>query len=215
MVFIAVLGRLGSAELEASNIAFGLNTLAYIPMIGLGVAVSVIVGQAVGAGKVPVARRAVRSGLILAVLYNLFILSAYVLIPDALIAVFSRTGDATQTATLEMAKRCLYFVMCYLFFDAVYIIYSHAIKGAGDTRFALCAGIVISWGTLALPTWIAIRAGGSFWMLWTILVVHVFIAAAVFALRYFGGKWQRMRVIAAHGPESAIAEIDLQADRGI
>ena len=215
MVFIAVLGRLGSEELEAANIAFGLNAMAFLPMLGLGVAVSVIVGQSVGAGNIPVAQRAVRSGFILAVLYNLAIGSAFLLAPDAIISVFARAGDAAQEATLKMAKQCLFFVTAYLLFDAVYVVYSHAIKGAGDTRYALCAGILVSWGTLALPTWIAIRGGASFWTLWAILVVHVFIAAAVFATRYFGGKWQGMRVIEAWGPESVIAEVDLQADRGI
>ncbi|MDA0322072.1 MAG: MATE family efflux transporter [Verrucomicrobia bacterium] len=215
MVFVAVLGRQGSSELEAANIAFSLNAMAFLPMLGLGVAVSVIVGQSVGAGNIPVAQRAVRSGFIMAVLCDLVIGSAFLLAPDAIISVFARAGDAAQAATLKMAKHCLFFVTAYLLFDAVYLVYSHAIKGAGDTRYALCAGILVSWGTLALPTWIAVRGGASFWTLWAILVVHVFIAAAVFATRYFGGKWQGMRVIEEWGPESVIAEVDLQADRGI
>jgi MATE family multidrug resistance protein len=216
-LFVAIVGTYGVAQLEASNIAFGMNAMAFIPMIGLSISVSVLVGQSVGASDIPSAKRAVRSGLVLALLYNLCIAFAFVAIPDQIVSMFTRAGDESQIETLAMASQCLRFVAAYLMFDALYLVFSHGIKGAGDTRFALWAGIALSWGTLVIPTSIAYRLGYGFWTLWGILVLHVFLAAITFALRYRGGKWQSMSVLetAPEAATAAAAECDLHAERGI
>lgn len=49
--FVFMVGRLGRAELAATNIVMAINTLSFMPMIGMSVAVSTLVGQAIGAGK--------------------------------------------------------------------------------------------------------------------------------------------------------------------
>jgi MATE family multidrug resistance protein len=59
--FILVVGRLGTASLAATNIAFNINTLAFMPMIGFGIAISVIVGQYLGACRSVPGRGQIRS----------------------------------------------------------------------------------------------------------------------------------------------------------
>ncbi len=46
-----MIGWIGQRELAATNIAFNLNTLAFIPVIGVGIAVSTLVGQRIGEGR--------------------------------------------------------------------------------------------------------------------------------------------------------------------
>jgi MATE family multidrug resistance protein len=214
LFFVAILGAYGIQQLEAANIAFGMNAIAFIPMTGLSISISVLVGRGIGACDIPSARRAVRNGLALCILYNLVIMVIFMTLPAQLVSMFTRAGDPSQPEALRIAMRCLRYVSAYLLLDAVYLIFSHGIKGAGDTRFALWAGIILSWGTLVLPTYVAYRMGCGFWTLWAILVLHVFLAAATFALRYHGGKWQSMRVIES-APSAATAECDLHAERGI
>ncbi|MDP6175365.1 MAG: MATE family efflux transporter, partial [Rhodospirillales bacterium] len=47
-LFILLIGRLGPVPLAATNLAFNINTLAFVPMLGLGIAVSTLVGQYLG-----------------------------------------------------------------------------------------------------------------------------------------------------------------------
>jgi MATE family multidrug resistance protein len=213
-LFVVFVGTYGMVELEAANIAFGLNAMAFIPIIGLGIAVSVLVGQGIGAKDIAYARRAVRSGLGIALIYNVVVVALYVGWPDVVVGLFAREGDPAQAEVLVMAQRCLMYVAAYLMLDAVYIVFGHAVRGAGDTDFSLVAGLVLSWGTLALPTWLALHLGATVWVLWLILVIHVGLAATVFLVRYLGGKWQTMQVIDGE-PDTAAAECDLHADRGI
>lgn len=214
--FVMFMGRMGTAELEAAGMVFGLNAVAFIPMIGLGMTASILVGQGVGAGDIRHAERAVRSAMLLSLGYTLVMAALFVLTPGLVLAPFVRTGDASQQAALDLAVRCLWYVSAYLAFDAMNIVYSHAIKGAGDTRFAMLAGLSISWGGLVLPTYVALRMGASIWVLWGILVMDVMLAGGVFYGRYRRGKWKTMRVVEARvvpsePPGSAVA---IELDRG-
>ena len=55
--FILIMGYLGKFDLAASNIAFNINTIAFLPMLGSGIAVSVLVGQYLGRNKPETAER--------------------------------------------------------------------------------------------------------------------------------------------------------------
>jgi len=193
--FVAMLGRYGTAELEAVNMAFGLNAVAFIPIIGLGMTASIMVGQGIGAGRISTAQRAVRNTLLLAAAYVAVMALVFLCAPGMVLAGFVRQGDLPQQDVLAMAQRCLRFIAAYLLFDAVCITYSHAIKGAGDTRFAMTAGVLLAWGTLVLPCGVVLRFGGSFWTLWHIVVAHVMLAGLVYYARYRSGRWQGMKVI--------------------
>jgi len=217
-LFVIFMGRGGPVVLEAVNIAFGIEVLAFLPINGLGMAVSVFVGQGVGAGDIPLARRCVRSALVLATVYNVAVASGFVFCPGPILSLFVRQGDAAQAESLEIAMVSLRFIATYLLFDALYILYSHAIKGAGDTRFAMVAGLSLSWGTLVLPCYLAMRSSASIWVMWMILVVHVALAGIVFFWRYCGGKWQSMKVIEESPAARALAsasEVDIQVERGL
>jgi len=194
-LFVVFVGRLGWTQLESANIAFGLNALAFLPIIGLGLSASILVGQGIGAGDTRSAKRAVRSATGLAFFYNTLVGSAFLFMPGVILQLFVRQGDPAQAAVLQMATRALRYIAAYLLFDAVYVVYSYAVKGAGDTRFAMVAGVVMSWGTLVLPCYLAQRCKADIWVFWKILVAHVVIAATVFYARYRAGKWQSMRVI--------------------
>ena len=208
-LFVVFMGRFGMIELAAAGIVFGLNALAFLPIVGLGMATSIFVGQGIGAGDTGFAKRGVRSALIVALLYNVAMIVLFVGLPDLTLSLF--VGEHTSAATLAMSRICLRFVAAYLLFDAVAIIHSHAVKGAGDTRFTMIAGVALSWGTLVLPTYLISRFGGPLWTMWQILVIHVVLAAVLYLWRYRTGRWESMQVIKAHPVLDG--EVDVRSDR--
>ena len=56
-VFLFLVGRLGTAELAATNLAFNINMLSFIPMMGVGMAVMTLVGKRIGEGRPALAVR--------------------------------------------------------------------------------------------------------------------------------------------------------------
>ena len=84
-VVIALVGRLGKPELVATNLAFQLNSLAFVPMIGLGRAVSTIVGHRVGEARVEDANATVMKSLAFGMAWMGTFVVAYFAFPDAVL----------------------------------------------------------------------------------------------------------------------------------
>ena len=196
-VFILLVGRLGTASLAATNIAFNINMLAFMPMIGCGIAISVLVGQYLGAGKPDLAQTSAYSGFHLTMLYMTSIAAAYVLVPDIFIAPFAMKADPSAFKEVyDFSIILLRFVAIYSLFDTLNIIFSSAIKGAGDTRFVMFMISGLSLFVLVIPTYLAVIVFDSGLMVaWGIATAYVIIIGIAFYLRFLNGKWKTMRVI--------------------
>ncbi|MCQ2378490.1 MAG: MATE family efflux transporter [Victivallaceae bacterium] len=193
--FCIVLGGYGGAVHEATGIAFGINSLAFCPLIGIAMTASILVGQSIGAGNIPLARRSVRSCLILAAVYNVMMIVLFTLFQDSVLAPFVRSGDPAQRETLALAGEMLYFISAYLFFDGFSQVFSNALRGAGDTRFTMYAMMIVGIALLALPCVLLFRAGAPWWSLWLVIIGCIILWSAIFGIRYRKGKWTKMRVI--------------------
>jgi len=195
--FVLLVGRLGIDSLAATNIAFNINTLAFMPMIGCGIAVSVLVGQYLGAEKPELAQKSAYSGSHLCFMYMASIAAAYVLVPDVFVAPFALQADPQEFKEIYRASIILLrFVAIYSLFDTLNIIFCSAIKGAGDTRFVMLVAVILSVFLLILPTYLAIVVFGyGLIASWVVATVYVIVIGIIFYLRFLGGKWKSMRVI--------------------
>lgn len=189
-VFVQLLQRAGPEEAAASAIAFSWNAMAFIPMIGLGFTVNVLVGQSVGAEDIPHAKRSVRSARTLVLMYMGTLTTLFIMVPGF----FTKAFDA-DPEIIRLAQRFLFYIALYLLFDGLFIVYHSAIKGAGDTHFAMWVGVGMAWCCLAVPCYILHRLDMSVWWLWGVFVFYIMTAGTVFYLRYRAGAWESMRVI--------------------
>ena len=210
-IFVIMLGWVGSSveekliNQEASTIALSINSISFTPMIGLGQTVTVLVGQSVGAGKIADASRAVRTCRNLSLFYTGIMGLIFLFYPDPLIGLFARSGDAGQVATMEVVRVFMRFIAALTMFDAMIIIFSGAVKGAGDTKFAMYANVGLAFMLFVFPCVIAWFLKSSIFVYWLILDTYGITCAIVFIFRYIQGKWKKMRVIedeyAKHGIE--------------
>jgi MATE family multidrug resistance protein len=195
--FLFFVGRLGTENLAATNIAFNINTLAFMPMIGFGIAVSILVGQNLGKNRSDLAERSVYAGFHLTLLYMGAIAACYMFLPQIFLAPFAANAKPEEFDRIrEIAVVLLRFVAIYSLFDAMNIIFASAIKGAGDTRYVMRMIVVLSSTLLVIPSYIAlVKFNANIYVAWTILTVYVIILGFAFLFRFLGGKWKTMRVI--------------------
>ncbi|MDD5455129.1 MAG: MATE family efflux transporter [Candidatus Ratteibacteria bacterium] len=196
-IFLLLAGRLGTINLAATNIAFNINTLAFMPMIGIGIAVSILVGQSLGKNNPGLAERSTYSGFHLTIVYTLIIAFFYMAMPDLFLKPFSAQAHAeTFESIRQIARVLLRFVAVYAVFDTLNIIFSSAIKGAGDTRFVLKVIVVLSLFLLVVPTYIALVIfNKGIYAAWIIFSLYVIVMGFSFLFRFLQGKWKTMRVI--------------------
>ncbi len=200
--FILLVGRLGRNELAATNLAFNVNTIAFMPMIGIGITVSVLVGQALGRDDPARARASVRSAFDMTILYMGAVAVLFFLTPGFFLRPFAASSDPESFEIIaRLTAVLLRFVAVYTLFDALNIVFSSAIKGAGDTRFVMWMIIVLSTGVLVIPSYVAIiLLHASVYVCWVIASAYVIALGIAFFFRYRQGKWASMRVIETAAP---------------
>ena len=195
-LFIFLVGGLDEIAYNATTIAFTLNTFTFLPIVGTGIAVATIVGNQLGDNRPDLAERAVNTVITIGIVYVSMFGVVFLFFPDLLLSWFASGSDVEASEkTRTIATHLLQFIAFYLAFDAITIIYSSAIKGAGDTKFVL---IVTLWlaPTAPLLCYIGIQffGLGLYWC-WIVLTLWILATGVIFFMRFRQGHWKKMRVI--------------------
>lgn len=193
--FGIIMGCYGAAIQEGASITFGINNLAFSPILGIGQAAAVLVGQCIGAGNIPGARKAVVHSLLMGLFYSAVMVLVFTVFQSLVLNPFARPGDPLQAEAMRSAHIMLYFIAAYLLVDGFGIILSNAIRGAGDTSFCMWVMGVCGTFCFALPCFILYKRGFSWIALWIVFDLYVILLGVIYTWRYRGGKWTKMRVI--------------------
>lgn len=197
-VFLILIGRMtnGDAALSSSSIAFTAMMLAILPALGVSQAVSVLVGQHLGNKKPLLAEDTAWSGLQVAVMYILTVGISFILFPQFYLSWFknSQNPELWEQVT-TIVPYLLAYVALFTAFDSMNLIFSFALKGAGDTRFVSIAALILPWPIMVLPTVIVKDWDGAVYWAWGAASLFIIIQALVFWRRFMTGKWKNMSVI--------------------
>jgi MATE family multidrug resistance protein len=196
--FVQLVGRLGEAATGATTLTVRLNMVAFLPMMGLGQAVSILVGQRLGADRPDLAERSAYTGLKWAFGYMCGVAAVYLLMPDLLVRAFEGDRDPDSFAAVAaIVPTLLAYVAVYSVADSVNLTFSFALRGAGDTRFVSMLTFGLAWPIMVLPTFAVVAAGGSVYTAWLFATAYIIAMAGCFFWRFRTGKWKSMRVIEA------------------
>ena len=210
-VFLMIVGRIGTDALAASGIAFSLNGLVFMPMWGLGIGVSSVVGRYLGGDRPDLAERATWSGFWMSLVYMAVWGGLYVLAPRLLLAPYAARADPeTFAGVAALATVLLRFVALYSVFDMMNVIFAAGLKGAGDTAYPLKATIILSWGAMLGPAFLlCVFLGGGVRTAWATATAYVILLGVLMFRRFRAGRWKTLRVIEAQAPD-----LDLRANAG-
>lgn len=193
-IFLFLVGKIGPMELAASGMALNVSTLAFMPIVGLALAVTTLVGQYLGDNRDDLAAKATWTSLLISTAYMAVLSILYIGVPDLFLAGYMASGSESENIR-RTAVVLLRFVAAYNLFDALNLIFVSAIKGAGDTRFVLFTTLIMAsalgLGSLAAVEWL----GAGLYGLWTFVTVWLWFLGSIYLLRFLQGRWRTMRVI--------------------
>lgn len=206
-LFVQMMYSYGPDVAAAMTITFNWDMVAFLPVIGVGVGATSLVGRYMGAGKPSTADRAAYSGIKTALGYTLAVLVFFVFAPHLLVGMFTphRPGLDYSVAA-PMAVFMIRMASLYLVSDALMLVFGGALRGAGDTRWVMRASVACHW-LLASVAWLQIKKlHQSPKTVWIVFVTMVAMMGLVFFLRFRGGKWKSLKVIeeAPPGPPGGI-----------
>ena len=196
--FIQMLGRLGDLELAASNIVLSIESIAFLPLFGFHIGNTTLVGQAIGRGEPEDAVCATITSLHIAAAYMVLMVAIFIFVPQPLLGLFkgSHTDPALFLQIRDLGVILLRFVAVFCIFDAMNLIFSGTLKGAGDTQFIMWTIGGLSIGVMIVPLYIALEVfEAGIYTAWILVTLYVSSLGMAFYLRYRNGKWKQMRVI--------------------
>jgi MATE family multidrug resistance protein len=203
----AVLHTGGTAE-AATEAATMANTagfaalqwmhLSFMPTVGLSIATQAVVGKAIGEGDPDKAARRAWLGLKLAVGYMGFCALMFVLFRHELIGLFVNpdTPMEQKEAILRLGGQVMIAAAVFQVFDAVAIVMSAALRGAGDTVWPGVATIILSWVSIV---------GLGHFLMWTVPGLgsigpwigasgYIVLLGVVLLIRFMSGRWRSIRL---------------------
>lgn len=189
-VFFWIIGRIGTAELAASNVLVQLLLVAILPGVGFGLAAASLVGQALGRGD---REDAVTWGwdvsrLAMAVVGTGALLG--VIAPDLLLRIFLH-----EEQTIELARFPLRLLGATMVMETLGSVLMNALLGAGASKKVMFVSVILQWG-LFLPVAFLIGPVLGYGMsaVWAAQVGYRCLQGLIFASIWRARRWTSLEV---------------------
>jgi MATE family multidrug resistance protein len=200
-LFTQMVGRLGDAALGATTLTVRLNMIAFLPMMGLGQAISILVGQHLGANRPDLAEKGTYLGLRWMFGYMLVVATIYLTMPGVLVSLFEGDRNPEEFAAIAaLVPRLLVCVAIFSLADSVNLTFAFALRGAGDTWFVSLLTFCLAWPLMVVPTAFVVWLQADVEWAWVFVTIHIIAMSICFLFRFRSGKWKSMRVIENAAP---------------
>ncbi len=141
--------KFGTIHLIATNTAWQYMRIAFLPTMGVGQALTALVGKSIGAGQPQRAIRETRFAILITLAYMGSLSLIYALLGGRLIALFN-----ADPAIVKIGATIMICAASFQLFDAIGITYTSGLRGAGDTFIPSMVFIISNWVILVGGGWL-------------------------------------------------------------
>ncbi|MBI1213323.1 MAG: MATE family efflux transporter [Alphaproteobacteria bacterium] len=141
-----LMGTFGAASVAAHQIALNVGSVTFMVPLGIGIAATVRVGLAAGAGNHEAVRRAGHTAIAFGAGFMLLCAVAIALMPHTLAGLYIATNDPSNADVVRLVVPFLYVAAVFQVFDAMQVTGQMSLRGLKDAQ---------------APAWIA---GLSYWL---------------------------------------------------
>lgn len=201
LFFLLIVGSLNRDALAATSLAFSVNGMIFIPLLGFGTAVQTLVGHHLGAGLPAAASRTTWNAIRMSIVWTGTAAVLLVFFPTfSLLPFLAFAGDApadtgSVEAVLPLAAGLLKFVAIYSIFDAMAVVFASALRGAGDTIFPMIVTMFSSWLVMTMPAWLLVQSETvTIQHLWMTCTAHILLMGTAMLFRFRSGKWKLIQI---------------------
>lgn len=186
MIAVMMMGWIGTAQLAAHQVAIQCAAFTFMVPLGIGMASSVRVGQAMGAND---RDGVVRAGFVGIGLSVAFMTAAAILFwaaPRSVISLYLDLGSPDNAPVIDIAVTLLGIAAVFQVFDGVQVSAMGALRGLKDTKTPMMLAMVSYW-----PVGLSAAYGLAFVLdlaevgLWWGLVLGLGSAAILLTIRFF------------------------------
>ncbi len=190
MAFARILARLGTVSYAASQVALNGWSLSFMPGFGFALAATTLVGQSLGAEEPDAAQQRGYTAYRMGAAFMGAVGLLFLLFPAQIVGAFTNDPDVIAVGTLPL--RMVGLIQPLL---ASNMIFSGALRGAGDTRYPMIVtGVGVYVTRLPIAYALAHLVGWGLPGAWGALIVDFSLRGVLNFLRFRGGRWKQVRV---------------------
>jgi len=189
---ILIFDSQGLVAATATSITFSWDMVSFVPLIGLEIGTTSLVGKYVGARDFASVKRSTYSGAKIGLCYSGFIILLFVGIPEILVNIFTpHVINPEWPESKALAIHMIRLAAIYVTVESFMTVYAGALRGAGDTFAVMFISSGLHW-LLATLVYVflnvlnigVIETWGLTVVIWTAFPLFLF-------LRWRNGKWRR------------------------
>ncbi len=186
----------GIAVAGAVTIAYNWDMVAFIPLIGVEVGVTSLVGRFMGAGNPDMAHKVMKSGLKIAGTYSFLTLLVFLFFASPLTLVFEPEEKGEfLTVTAPLAIYMIKLISIYVLSLSAITVFAGALRGAGDTFWTMMISVFGHWVMAVVIIVMSRVFEFDARHTWIGMVASVLFMALIFFLRYQQGSWRKLRIV--------------------
>ena len=190
VTLVWIVGRIGTAEVAATNVLMTFHLTALLPAFGIALAATTLVGNALGRGDTDDAARWGWNCTALTFVYGLAVTLLLAPLARPILGVFLTNDDTRALAYLPML---LWAAMIAL--DTAGMVLMNALIGAGDTRRAMWISIVWQWVFFLPLAWLVGPVlGYGLLGVWLINTVYRAGQAVTCVRQWSSRKWAQIEI---------------------
>ena len=186
---VGMLARVAQVTVAAHGIGIRIQSLSFVPALGVSQATGAMVGYALGGGSVPQAREVVRAGVILSTAISTVIGLSIVVGAEPILAIFDVAAETDLGRYSILWMRIL---GCGMPIVGVHIALIGMLRGAGATQTSLRINVV---GTIAIQvplSWfLGFVMGWGAFGIWVALPISFVVRMFLGIAAYRSGHWAR------------------------
>ena len=183
-LFVAValaIGTLGTDVVAGHQVAINVASVTFMVPLGIAMATTVRVGQAVGRGDRQTVRDAGLVGIMLTLITQSVSASLMFLLPHRIAALY--THDA---GVIALASQLLVLAALFQFSDGIQVAANGALRGLKDTRIPMLITTFAYWGVgMPVGWWLAFPQGLGARGMWMGLIAGLSMAAILLSRRFW------------------------------
>lgn len=152
----------GVSYITVAGISQSMIILFFFFCEGINKATTAIVGNLVGAGRSYLIPKVIKSGLLLNLLFFVFVMVLFVSGTSFVIEQFLPLADPLFVEEIRSSLQLsLIFLAVYIFLDGIRMQFSGVLTACGDTFFLLVSGASLVWLLMWLPVYLLIGKGDA------------------------------------------------------
>lgn len=200
---LVVMGQFGEKAMSANIFLFRYISVSFMPAYGVSIAVTALVGRYIGAGRPDLAQKRAHLGFAVTAVYMMTCGLIYILARNQLMGLFTKDPEV-----LRIGAILLIFGGVYQLFDAMYILYNGALRGAGDTFVPAVVTAVLCWSIAVLGGYATAKLRPQWGPAgpWTVASIYGLILGIFMLVRFQRGKWKSIN-LDSNAPAAKVPEL--------